>query len=318
MYYSNKPSHAPVIEEKYDIIARYNCYSENIEHCFDDIIKYGYSTIGKGSKTLYTMKEFQNYGFEIRLGFNLDITKSSFIKMLKCCASVLYVSTNIINEATKNKCASGLYLHDFKLFVNANKQTGKLINEQIRKAYIKANKKYGFELDINKNIDMIVPDGFFGGIPDSLSDKYKTAVASTNVKISEKDNYLEIIFDKDVVLYKVVLIIELAQNFINSDNPEDIHVFINKTLYINEDVLEDRDWVKFIKYIHKVVVTDVVFENGFNDLKLPENIFIDEMEINNPYAPNRRYYFPKMFIDKEQLKNKDIEITSTSHEVSIL
>ena len=186
-----------------------------------------------------------------------------------------------------------------------------------KKAYIKANKKYGFELDINKNADIIVPDGFFSGIPDRLSDKYKTAVASTNVKISEKDNYLEIIFDKDVVLYKVVLIIELAQNFISSDNPEDIRVFINKTLYINEDVLEDRDWVKFIEYIHKVVVTDVVFENGFNDLKLPENIFIDEMEINNPYAPNRRYYFPKLFIDKEQLKNKDIKITSITHEVSI-
>lgn len=315
MFYGDRPVQTPIMDDDRRTVERYNLHSENISHCFDEIIKNGYGTIGKGNNTLYTMYEYWTYGFEIRFGFNMDFTKTKFVKMLKCCASVLFVSSNIINEATHKKCASGLYLRELERFVNANKQTGKLINNDIRKAYEKANKEYGFDLDINKNSSAIIPNGFFDGIPERMRQQYKTAVYSTNVKIYNQGNKVDIRFDKDVVLYKVVLIIELAQNFLGSDNPEDIHVNINGTLFINEEVLEDRDWVKYVEYIHKVVATDIILESGFNELKLPEKVFIDELEINNPYAPKRRYYSPKLFIDKKSLKNKDIKISSSTNEI---
>jgi len=316
MFRGDKPIETPLKDDDMPTVERYNCHSKNLNHCFDEIVKNGYGTIGKGNSNIYTMYEYWTYGFEIRFGFNLDFTKSTFVKMLKCCASMLFVSSRIINEATHKKCVSGIYLRELNTFINANTQTGKLINNHIRKAYEKANKEYGFDLDFNKNSSAVIPDGFFDGISDKMLPRYETAVKSTGVKISENGNGLEITFDKDVVLYKVVLIIELAQNYLGSDSPEDIRVNINKTLFINEDVLEDRDWVKYMEYIHKVVATDVILERGFNELKLPENVFIDELEINNPYAPKRRYYSPKLFIDKNSLKNKEMKISSSTNEIN--
>ena len=188
MFRGDKPIETPVKDDDMPTVERYNCHSKNLNHCFDEIVKNGYGTIGKGNSNIYTMYEYWTYGFEIRFGFNLDFTKSTFVKMLKCCASMLFVSSRIINEATHKKCVSGIYLRELNTFINANTQTGKLINNQIRKAYEKANKEYGFDLDFNKNSSAIIPDGFFDGISDKMLSRYETAVKSTGVKISSLTN----------------------------------------------------------------------------------------------------------------------------------
>jgi hypothetical protein len=253
-----------------------------------------------------------DFSFETSTG---KFNKGIFINTVRLLGIILNNSSQIISNDINMIVDCGAYFNELNCNVNFNHHSHWFVKNQQSKMIKYANRKYGFDIKENRESDKnkcMIPDGFFESLDERIRQKYENAIYSTHVEIKEDGDVVNIVFPDDVTLAKLIITLECAQEYYDTDKNDDIRVFVEGTLYANDDLLLEYGWTEYVEKINRLVTNKVdPVEVGNHILT---DIFVNVYEADVPDSVlGPRYSTPKIYWEPDKFKNKDVQLQSNTH-----